>query len=179
MTDTLALEKLFDDVVARFADEATSAVNVFGWREPNRQQVGNRIAWVPGDPFGNAGDDLPPRNPGRNPRPLATLRELFTVVISGADLTTPDNERAQYRATRFLYDAWRRAFYLSAYGMQHGIKSTQWDTNKNERRFGAAMIVVAWIDAMVPDEEMPIAATDATAVLNVTENSLTEIEQVP
>lgn len=172
MADILALEKLFDDVSARFASESTNAVNVFGWKAPAHQLTSNRIAWVPGAPSGALGDDAPARNPGRNPRPIATLLEQFHVVISASDGTAPEDERAQYHATRVLRDAWQRACYLAAHGT-FGIKSQQWLVDKTQRRFGAAIVAVCWIEAMVPDAVVPVpddAIVDGqpnTAITNV------------
>jgi len=77
MADVLALEALFDAVKARFTAEGPVAANVFGWRQPAQHPVGARIAWIPGDPAGNAGAAIAPRGPGGNPRSLATYEEQF------------------------------------------------------------------------------------------------------
>jgi hypothetical protein len=164
VADTLALEKLFDDVVARFTAEGVAVPNTFGWREPPRHGPTSRICWVPGDPTGSAGEDAPPKYPGRNPRPLATLRELFTVYITGADLTPnlKESERAQWKATRLLYDVWRRAVYLAAYGTMT-IREVRWAVDHNERRYGATLIVVSSLEAMIPDTEQTSAPIDTAA----------------
>ena len=50
MADTLALEKLFDDVAARFTAESTAITQSFGWRERGKQMVQPaHIDWIPGD----------------------------------------------------------------------------------------------------------------------------------
>lgn len=173
MTDTLALEKLYNDVVARFALDGTVCTNAFGWQVPAQQVIGNRIAWVPGDPSGNAGVDAPPRNPGRNPRSLGTLRELFHVIISGSDTSDLNNELLQYKATRLLRDAWHRAVYLSAYGTFQ-IRAETWLTEKKERRYGTALRVVCELESMVPDEVQTGAPVDTVAVVPVSVLDVTE-----
>src|SRR6185436_1709651 len=154
MTEILALERLFDSVVARFAAEApagqTPVPNLFGWREPAQKlTTGARILWIPGDPNGSVGDLLPATQPGRNPRSIDTLLELFTVEVLAHDLTQLENERLQYHATRLLFDAWWRAVYLTMPG-RVDVKSTEWVTEKKERRYGAAIRAVCTVSAMVP-----------------------------
>jgi hypothetical protein len=168
MAETLALEKLYDDVRALFTGEGTICTHTFGWRTPANQRIGTRIAWVPGDPRGNAGEDAPARNVGRNPRPIATLRELFTCYISADDPDDPENEALQYRATRLLYDAWRRAMYLSAHGT-FAIRSTSWEIDKNERRRGACIVCVVALEAMIPDEPLVSVPVDTKIHLTTTE----------
>lgn len=173
MADTLALEQLFSDVVARFAGDGTACANLFGWRAPAQQVIGPRIAWVPGDASGTVGQDGPARNPGRNPRSIGTLRELFQCVISSSDPTDPENELLQYRATRLLRDAWHRAVYLAARGTFQ-IRSEAWLIDKNERRFGTALRIVCEIESMIPDEPLPIAPVDTGAVIAVSALDQTE-----
>lgn len=170
MADTLAVERLFGAVSASLADDyAGSVPNVFGWREPARHVSSglNRIAWYPGDPSGNAGTMAPPRNPGRNPRPLGTLLELFTVVINGVDRAALDDEQAQYKATRLIYDAWFRAVYLAAHGT-FTIVSERWLVDKLERRYGAALEIVCQIQAPVLDtvHDELVGATSAFAEID-------------
>src|SRR5262245_16062971 len=102
----LALELLYDAVIARFLLEGPAAVaQPFGWRESAQQHVGPRIVWVPGDPVGGLGVINAPRNPGTEPRSIGTLIERFHVIISHQDPEDPENERLQYRCTRLLHDA--------------------------------------------------------------------------
>jgi hypothetical protein len=166
MVDTLAAEALYNAVQARFLAEGTAAANVFGWRKPAQYPIGDRVAWVPGDPSGNIGETGPARNPGRNPRPIGTLRELFTVVINAADPTDPENELAQYKAARLLRDAWYRAVYLAAHGT-FAIKSESWITSTLERRYGAALRVVCWVEAMIPDSPLASAPVDTAALISL------------
>jgi len=176
MSDILAVLDLFDRVSDLFQGEGSNVANVFGWREPAQQREGDRICWVPGAPGGNAGEDAPPRNVGRNPRPLATFRELFQCVISSdaaAEIADLENERANYKRVRLLYDAWRRAIYLAAHGT-HTVKSIAWDTSKNERRYGAALIVVVAVEAMVPDEPHIGIPVDSKTEVAVSELDVTD-----
>lgn len=168
MTDSLALEKLYADVVTRFTAEGPAAANVFGWRASKQQiAAGARIAWQPGNPAGDMGKLGPARNPGRNPRPIATLRELFTVDISAVDPSAPEDEAKQYKATRLLYDAWLRAVHLAAYGT-YTVESEQWIVDKVNRRHGTAVRVVCSIEAMVPDAVQASAPTDTGADVTLT-----------
>jgi len=163
MSDTLALEKLFDDVVERFDDESTNISNVFGWQTPtHRGGRQNRICWVPGDPSGGAGQVASARNPGGNPRCIGTLYELFTVYIEAKDLSSAENELLQYKAARFMFDAWYRAAYLSVRNLL-SIKSTSWMVDRTARRYGATLQVICEIKAMIPD----ITYLDANEDLDV------------
>jgi hypothetical protein len=163
VTDTLALPWLVQKVTDRFAAESTGATNVFGWKPVNRQAAKPRVCWVPGDDKnGDLGEIAPPQSPGRNPRPLGTLRELVTVYIEGWDTSAPEDETKQYEVTRFLFDAWFRAVYL-AYKNQFLVKSAGWVNEKNERRRGAAIRVVLAVNAMIPDAAKQVAPADTHA----------------
>lgn len=169
MAATLALEKLFDDVVAQFAADSTEVPNIFGWRSPSKRAgQQNRICWVPGDPAGAAGALMGARQPGRNPRPLDTLLELFTVYIEGRDATSLENELLQYKAARLIFDAWYRAVYLSARTLV-AVKSATWMVDRKARRHGATIRVVCTVQAMIPDEAYTDAAEDddLTAVVDM------------
>lgn len=188
MSDVLSLEYLYDAVVARFAAEAAAEdppgvppPQAFGWREPAKRGA-QRIVWVPGDDVtGDMGAPGSARNPGGNPRPLATVHELVTVYIEGADTSAPEDERAQYRATRLLFDAWLRAVYLAARGM-FTLRSHRWVNERSTRRFGATIRVVLSVEAAVPDRPYETVPVDAIALVtthlepNDTEG---EIDAVP
>lgn len=150
----LALPWLYETVSASLAADLTPVANAFGWRIPGQHPYSNRIAWVPGDPNGAIGTMGPPRNPGGDPRSLGTLNELFHVVISGQDPTDPENELLQYSIVRYLRDAWYRAVYHAVHGA-FGIKYEQWNTDRLERRFGAALVVVCELQTTIPDEPYP------------------------
>lgn len=170
MSIILAVPRLFDAVVALAATESDPSVpQVFGWRELAKHPIGpsagtaRRIVWVPGDDASGAMGDLgPARQPGRNPRPLATLHELVTVYLETVDLGAPENERTQYQACRELYDAWYRWVHLSAPGTFE-IVSSGWVTTQKERRFGTAIRVVLAVQAMVADSTLSTIGTDARA----------------
>jgi hypothetical protein len=199
VTTVLALPLLFEAVSARMTADAIAqgaipTAQLFGWREPeHRQQTPSgtwrRVVWVPGDD-GDIGELGPARQPGRNPKPLATLAELFTVYLEAADLSggspaaksaTAENELAQYTATRLLFDAWYRAAFLHA-GNQLGLESMTWHGDKKVRRFGACIRVVCSIPAMIPDaplteiggqSDTPARAAGVTELLDVEESDQT------
>lgn len=185
---TLALEALYIAVKSAIETEYSSdGIEVaFGWRQPSKSQVlTRRIVFVPGDPTGNAGRVGPARDPGRNPRPLATLHEQFHVVISANDPTAPEVEVAQYRIVRVLRDSVHRAMYRAARGT-FAIEREQWDVDlQNERRFGAALVMQCTIQAMVPDSYVAVGVpveTEAhieTSELDVTETQIVSAADEP
>lgn len=178
MAITLALEKLYTDV----RDLLPDVPQPFGWREPTKKGDSPRIVWVPGDDNGSMGELGGARYPGRMPRPIATLAELFTVYIFAQDQLDPEDEFKQYKAARLLFDRWLGAVYRSAHGTFR-IESNDWVTDAKERRFGACITVLAAIDAMVPDlddTDLPaVAATGLGASIEVTELDVTETVTVP
>lgn len=176
MAVVLALPYLFDEVSARFTREGTAAYMTFGWLETARQiDTGNRIVWTPGDRGGNVGAVAAAKYPGRNPRALATLEELFTCEITASDPAAPDDERAQYVAARLLYDAWLRAVYLAAVGTFR-VVSAEWVGGDRARRHGATIRAVCTVQAVVPDLPIALAPVDAGAALAVQELDVTETE---
>lgn len=145
------IEAVFEAVIARFKDESIDAENRFGWREPARQMTAQRrIVWIPGDPANAVGAILGAKKNVSPYRSLGTLQELFTVEISASDKSAPEDELAQYRATRLLYDYWFRAVYHAS-GMP-SILSMEWETRRTERRRGTLLRVVFALDANIPDE---------------------------
>lgn len=165
MAIVLALTKLYDDVETLIEEESPGAVAFFfGWREAQKHKTAaKRIVFIPGDLSGDLGEIRAPRFPGANPyssgpdftlpdigRPIANLGELFTVRIETYDVSNGENDRVQYQAVRELYDVWYRAVYLAAYG-NFQIVSQEFDDEYNNRRHGAAIVVVAQILAVIPD----------------------------
>lgn len=187
MAVVLALTMLFDAVVARFtADAAPSApvAQVFGAREPARHPASapagtrRRIVWVPGDDKnGDLGKLGPPKSPGRDPRPLATLHELFTVYVESGDFSSAaaaENERTQYQACRELFDAWYAAAWGAA-GPRLQVQSAAWvRPEAPNRRAGGAIRILATIEAMLPDAPYTSAPVDVGADVSTTEKNVTE-----
>jgi hypothetical protein len=183
--DPLALEQLYDGVVASMLADGIVCEQPFG-RRAHTKQVGDvpRICWAPGDPNGRIGVPQGARRPGGEPgRPLALLRELFTCRITSWDKSCasddPGYERAQYVAARSLFDAWFRAVYLKAFGMFE-IVSVGWDVRRNESQRGASIEVVGAIQAAIPDADVPDTGANALqAATSVTMANVTEIEIAP
>lgn len=151
MSGLYPIEAAFNAVVKRFDDEGVDAENRFGWRESARTKLPNRrIVWIPGDPVGSIGNILAPKVNIRPYRSLGTFAELFTVEIGAFDPDAPEDELAQYRATRLLYDYWYRAVYHASGAPS--IVSMSWETRRNERRKGALLRVIFALDANIPDQ---------------------------
>lgn len=141
-------------VVHRFATEGPVCTQLFGWHAAHEPAEGDRITWAPGDPRGKLGATLPPKRPGRNPRPLATLGELFTVTISAADTNALDDEAAQYKAAWLLRMYWFRAVYHASHmkpGFEFQIVDEQWLNDRRERRFGATLQITLLLEAAILD----------------------------
>jgi hypothetical protein len=155
MASVLAVSLLYEAVRQRFADEGIAGDFSFGWYEPPKQKVGRRtVVFVPGDPSGNVGAFGAPRMPGGNPRPLAVLDELLTIVCDAYEPSAPELEHAQYEAARLLLDDVFRAIYLAAHG-RFAVKSTRWIADKNVRRKGAAIEMLLTVQGVVPDAAAP------------------------
>lgn len=178
----LAVDVLFDGVVAQFEADRTNVPNLFGWKKPAEQIVnGNRVIWVPGDDGSNVGQILPPKSPasdGVRPRWLATLEELFTIVIVASDPAHLEDERAQYRAVRYLYDAWFRAAHLTLHA-NFRIVSNKWNTSKKVLPHGAELRTVIAVRSMIPDTVPAVLPVDAVAVIDVHQLDLTETITAP
>lgn len=146
----------------------------FGTREPAKRGDTRRVIFVPGDDSGNAGDYAPARNPGRNPRPLGTLRERFTLYVEAFDSTSPESELAQWKAARLLWDATVRAIYLAAHGT-FAILSTSHMIDRSTRRHAWSIRSIVEVEAMVPDAPafIPTAPLDVelTAGLEVDDDA--------
>lgn len=165
MASTLAIEAVLQRVSARFETEGPQCTQLFGWHAVYEQVEGDRIVWAPGDPKGKVGATLPPKRPGRNPRPIATLGELFTVTISAADVSAPDDEAAQYRAAWLLRMYWFRAVYLASHGkpgFEFQIVDEQWLVDRKERRYGATLQITLLVEAAIYD--LPPSAAGAVEV---------------
>lgn len=179
LKDALALTKLYDDVVADLALRQPLVQQTFGWREPAKQLIqGARIDWVPGSLDGGMGSDMPARFVGKPPaRNVADLDETFTVYLKGHDPTQARDERAQYTLVRYLYAAWRAAFYRAAHGNAL-ISGLEWNIDKNEFRLGAQVIATCSLRSPIPDDlsiEVGPLHFRLTAILAATAGQTTEI----
>lgn len=152
MAVELAIEHLLRGVAEQFEADGAEVPQLFGWRKPpTRLEPGQRVIWVPGDDeSGDLGELAPARHPGRNPRPLATLRELFTVYLCAYDPTQPESEAAQYRAARLLWSSWYRAIHRTAYGTFR-IQRARWFGDNHLRRNGATIRVLLTLEAAITE----------------------------
>jgi hypothetical protein len=172
MAGKLALVHLYDSVIATFAEEGTAVPNLFGWTEPDQKlETKARIIWVPGDDeSGEVGEQVEARQPGRNPRSLGTLIELFTIYIATANRAQPEKEISQYIAARELWDTfWRAAFLVTEGepGTTLGKPRLEWLIDRKVRRFGAALRVVCSVEAMIADVAHATAPADLEGELAV------------
>lgn len=183
--DPFALEQLYDAVVARMAADGIDVDQPFGRRE-HTKQIGDksRITWAYGDPNGDMGRILPPRNPGGElQRPLARVDELFTCRITGLPHgykpDDPGYERAQYVATRQLFDDWYRAVYLYGYGMLGEIRARWAKPERVSALHAPCLEVVGAIQAAIPDEEILETTAPVHARIEVSLGDVTEVETAP
>jgi hypothetical protein len=164
VADILALENLYNGVRSYFETNGWGKVyQPFGWREPAQQQaVQDRIAWVPGDRSGFVGEIVGTTQPGGVPRYLATLNEVFHVVVSTwADKLDPENELFAWRTTRILWGRWYEAAFHVAQGT-FTIQRQEWVQIHKERRSGTALIATITIQSpMYSDEWIIIPVADA------------------
>lgn len=168
VTLTLAGAVTANDFVRWTQNGPAVPVFQFGTREPAKRGDVYRVVFVPGDESGNAGALVAPRNPGRNPRPLHTLDELFTVYVEAFDSSAgkPEIELAQWKAARILWDAVIRAIYLSAHGTYEVI-STQHMVDRSTRRHAWTMRSVIAIQSMVPDAPGFVLSAPTSIALTV------------
>ncbi len=178
MTACFGPDILYERARARFAELSVDCDMHFGWQEPAKHRAGDRIVWVPGDPGGRAGDVAPPRSPGGNPRPLATLNELVTVYVSSDDATAPESELAQYRATRTLFDLWYAVVRTTSPGVFR-IEELFWDTSKNTRRRGTMLVCVLSVQSAVFDAEVTTTGAAVSARFDVETRGVVEVVHTP
>ena len=175
---TFGPEVLFDAVVARFTADGTAAAHAFGWNKPSKHKITeSRITWVPGD-GGNAGELGAPKFPGGNPRRLGSFAELVTVQIAGFDASAPQDERAQYNATRVLCDLWFRALYLARPGTFR-IVSSRWHVVNSELVHGAELHIVLAVDSVIFDAIKQTAPVDTGADITTSVEDLDEVTAIP
>lgn len=185
MAEFRALRLLAAAIEARFVLDASPSVVPltfpFGFKEPFKQinqtpeGRAGRIVTVPGLPGNNrrAIEFLPPRNPGRDPRPLATRGEYFHVYVWAVDRSALNDEGAQYDAASDLLDAWVRNWYLVTHtNGDTGIgPSTLIDASYSgqqiERGFGMEFVVTGQVHHMVPDELPAFVLVDSSTSVEV------------
>ena len=156
----LALSLVIEDVRQRFIDEGTQCNVSFGRREKSKQinqgpGRANRVVFEP-SVDGKLGKYDAARYPGRNPRPLRTLKEWCTVYCWGWDGTKANDELAHYTQARLIHDAVIRAIYLS---VQSGHGTFQLSdpmilVDKVEKVFGCELKFTLEVSAMIPDEPL-------------------------
>lgn len=188
MSVLFSWEDLFAAVDARFTAEQIGAPNLFGFNVQARQTVtGPRVLWVPGDDSsGDLGEIKGANRPGGNPRNLLNVHELFTIYCVSGDVTTADDDLANYHAARILMDQVLRAVTLHCGGYGNfAVKSAAWvlrrAKERQERRWGAAIRLVLARPSLVPDEVITLAPVDTLGEVTVQlgENpSTTEVFEV-
>ena len=164
MSTVFALTTLFNAVKDDFESNGVTANVIFGRREPSKttnQGPGraNRVVFSPGV-NGRMGSYGPARNPGRNPRPIATLLEMATVYVWAFDGSAPNDEAVQYEACRLLHDAVVASIYRAAHGT-YEISDAAWVVSRTERQFGYECTFTLALQGMIPD--LPAEAVTATA----------------
>lgn len=170
---------MFDAVQADFKLNEIDAPMFFGWRETAKhKRTDQRLVWIPGDSGNAVGEVRPPRQRqglggSGQPRAIGTLAELVTVRIEAFDSQFAEDERFQYKAVRFLYDAWYAAVYRAAHG-KFSIVSQEYDLPFIERKHGAAIIAVVEIEAPLPDVVNPVVPADAEGDITTTLDDVSE-----
>jgi hypothetical protein len=151
MATILALQDLYDRVVADFANKAPSVVFNFGSRSIPRAATttSGTIDIVPGDESGNIGSFVMPREVGSSPRHLYDILENFTVYVRGFDLDR-ENQLKQYAATMLL----AQSLIASARDAVPGnVQFTGWKWNlaHGERRTAEQIIISCVLRSPIPD----------------------------
>lgn len=150
-----AADAIYTSISDRVAAEGPADCEVvFGWRAPQRRRATRRrIAVIPGDATTGGAGTLGGGGPSIGDgvyRSLARLGEMVTVECEAHDPSAPEDELAQYRETRWLYDIAIRAI-LRAHMGRAEVVSQEWETRRSERRHGALMRVLLELDVAVPD----------------------------
>lgn len=179
------LADLFEHVRQAIRAEDPSLEVVFGRREVSKQlnqglKRAGRIVFHEGTPDGDIGEEVAPRWPGSEPRPLKDELEAFTVYIWAHSSLWPQDELKQHEAAWTLFCAWRRIVFLKAEG-RAAIKSKRWKSpGRIERPFGKEMEVVCTIRSQVLDTRLAtvegVASETTITGLGETETITTEGE---
>lgn len=153
----MGLLQLVRDVRDQFTDDGVTAAVLLGEREVARKinqgpGQANRVVFVPvGGKYG------PPRNPGRNPRPLRTWLATAEVHVWAWDSTATDDEEKQYEAVWQLHDALIRAIYLKAHGTFE-IANPRWTRTPIELKFGKEVVFDLEVQVPILDTPWPTVA---------------------
>lgn len=185
MAVILGLVNLYNEVRKELQQRIPGVQFRFGKRAPAQQNTTSYalLDWVPGDPAGTAGKDLPARDLSQNPRNVADLDELFTVYMRAYDATalvsSEDYAIKQYTVTRLLYDDWRAAVYRAAFGTVW-IDGLRWNFEKVEFALGAQLIATCRIRVPIPDDPA-VEVSPVGALLTLTSGTTPEtpIEVIP
>jgi hypothetical protein len=168
---TLALSFLFARLQSETAARLDPAPSVvFGWRQQIAQNNqgsggGNRVVLQPGDPSGKIGDLGGAKLPGRNPPPIATLTEIATLYIWGFDPSDRSNTLLQWTAARRLHDV-VVAVCLRAFRGRWKALSNTWLRSDLTQPMGAELELVFAVEAMVPDDLVPVAPGGTVTTFN-------------
>jgi len=174
---------LFQHVKTAIAAEDASIEVAFGRREVSKQinlggRRSGRIVLHEGAPDGDIGEEVAPRWPGTEPRPLKDELEKFTVYIWGHDNVHPQDELKQHDAAWALYCAWRRIVFKKAEGRAAQLSKRWKSPQRIERAFGKEIEVVCTIRSQVLDVPLVIvegvASTTTLTGLDETEVVTTE-----
>lgn len=173
---TIAGTVLAGDTVRWVQNAPTDPDFAFGSREPAKRGSISRIVFVPGQD-GRAGTLSQARFPGRNPRPLFTFDELVSVYVEGFDNDHAEDERAQWKSTRLLADAFLSALHAVAHGTWE-LVDAQWLVERSTRRHGYTLVLVIAVQSMVPDEPYMTAHVprSATTTLSVPPGTVLDTE---
>ena len=153
---TTGLTWLYHQVADRFTAEAINIEVAFGWAAVDRKIDGavadyRRAVWTPGDD-NRAGVYDSARYPGRTPRSLGTIYELFTITCSAYDHSQPDSEEAQYEAVREVEREVLRCIALTT-PSNYEILDRRWLTNQKLLPKGRALQIIGTIQSTVPDDD--------------------------
>ena len=150
MVTGLELCELVADWFALRGDET---VVVFGHREPGKQinqarGRANRITVTPGDDTGKAGSLEGGKWGFGRRRQIATWIEPLTWTAWGIDTSRPNDEGAQYQATRALFERMLEALRSAQCG-RFQLRDPKWTTVPVERSFGRALSIVVELETPV------------------------------
>jgi len=163
---------VYEQVKALFAARSSVRATLFkfGWKEPDKKVEGmveSKITWVPGDTGGKIGKLGMTKYPGEtnaSVRSIGSLSELFTVYVFAFDRESPEDELAQYKKARLLWDD----FYAALWRVGHGhfsIDDIVYSHKTLERKSGCEIRALISIICRLPDT---FDATEAVFAKKIT-----------